>query len=902
MVLTASPAAAVASVSAQFDASAPSSLNSGQSTNLIINWTCNGTENCENVVITVNTSGSLAGGGNCTINSVAPVTSGQCTVSVNFPSSTPNSASGTATASVSVGNGSGNADTHSMTAISSGTTNTTTTTIGGGGSTTTTSITTTSPPAPTVDVTVVYPDPNGNSYPLPASISNCATVTANSSNGPDSDCARVTAYSPIYGTMFSSASTIGIGQSVEYTLYSANVGYMTSVNTVATNVIPAEFDVTDIYVGSWSPSSHSVEVEFQIGGAWTSLGTFTGNSPAWYAVPSGIEAVRFDYGDMPQQFYSEMHHRIRATALRPNRSGNYYTTPFPTQNCAQWTSDSFSTVTSCRTVNLIQPAARPWPQKFNELTNVGPMEETTYRLRMYNSSSAQLALIDPFMAEHLPYELEYVSWAPITEGQTPTLIEVPDHLQPGRTLLRWEFNRAFPPGQYYDLRLTVRVRMGTPSVTYANTISVSTNNTNHAVECASAASPDTADVDQDRDNSEWLCDGTAYVSVVDRLLTLSRLLVTGEPDLPFLKEDTLLEAAPGECPDFDGYTYFPCVAQTRSLGNTGYRLEVVNQGNVGLSDFVLDNVLRYVDDSYVTQSLAGVTRDSEWRPTLLAPLVVLEAPAGLNVVVEYSYSTNPCRGEMSFAGSGVWPSPCDNDWGPEPTTLNDLQAVQAVRIRSIAGTFDGAESLLVGFDMDAAHGSPFGQETAWTSFGYAATRIDTGGRLQAAEPRATGMVIQQPDNGLGDYIWLDTDRNGVQTAGEPGLNGVEVELWRWNGGTGSFELWLTTWTDFLVGDVTRPGYFFFGDQPPGTYYLQFELPRIGWNVMFPDIGGDDTIDSDGDVTTLRTGNITLVENDIQLDWDQGYFIPGGPFGCDSTEGERTSTDRRHENDPRPCPT
>ena len=149
-------------------------------------------------------------------------------------------------------------------------------------------------------------------------------------------------------------------------------------------------------------------------------------------------------------------------------------------------------------------------------------------------------------------------------------------------------------------------------------------------------------------------------------------------------------------------------------------------------------------------------------------------------------------------------------------------------------------------------------------------------------------------------MWLDADRDGIREAGEPGINGVRVELYREDG-----TLEAVTYSDDLRGDTSQPGFYFFGDRDPGRYYVQFELPRPGWNIMLPDQGNDDTVDSDASILTARTPIIDLGANDFQLNWDLAYFVPLGPLECDADGAEIDPlddlSDRRQVNDRLPCP-
>ncbi|MAS37945.1 MAG: hypothetical protein CL610_28380, partial [Anaerolineaceae bacterium] len=111
---------------------------------------------------------------------------------------------------------------------------------------------------------------------------------------------------------------------------------------------------------------------------------------------------------------------------------------------------------------------------------------------------------------------------------------------------------------------------------------------------------------------------------------------------------------------------------------------------------------------------------------------------------------------------------------------------------------------------------------------------------------------------VGDYVWHDTNANGVQDGGEPGLQGVTVTLYD----SGDNEIDTTT-TD-------ADGLYLFEDVVPGDYYIVF-TPLTDYNISPQDAGADDTIDSDADTTTDATTTITLSSNEEDLTWDAGMY-------------------------------
>ena len=80
-------------------------------------------------------------------------------------------------------------------------------------------------------------------------------------------------------------------------------------------------------------------------------------------------------------------------------------------------------------------------------------------------------------------------------------------------------------------------------------------------------------------------------------------------------------------------------------------------------------------------------------------------------------------------------------------------------------------------------------------------------------PTATPTPVI-PNNSIYGYVWLDTNRNGVMEAGEPGIPGVTVQLWS----KGLILRMATTLAD---------GRYAFSYLTPGTYRIA-EVDRSGF--------------------------------------------------------------------------
>ncbi|MBL7774576.1 MAG: carboxypeptidase regulatory-like domain-containing protein, partial [Saprospiraceae bacterium] len=115
---------------------------------------------------------------------------------------------------------------------------------------------------------------------------------------------------------------------------------------------------------------------------------------------------------------------------------------------------------------------------------------------------------------------------------------------------------------------------------------------------------------------------------------------------------------------------------------------------------------------------------------------------------------------------------------------------------------------------------------------------------------------------IGDYVWFDLDKDGIQDSGEPGISGVTVTL---TGTTGSGQsVNLTTTTN-------ASGFYLFSNLQPGTYVVTFTSPGSNYNLSPNDQGGDDTKDSDAAPVTLAAPAEVLVSGENNMTIDAGFY-------------------------------
>lgn len=117
---------------------------------------------------------------------------------------------------------------------------------------------------------------------------------------------------------------------------------------------------------------------------------------------------------------------------------------------------------------------------------------------------------------------------------------------------------------------------------------------------------------------------------------------------------------------------------------------------------------------------------------------------------------------------------------------------------------------------------------------------------------------------IGNYVWEDTNADGVQDSSESGIQGVTVYLYEDPNGANTLIATITTGSD---------GSYYFGGLTPGTeYQVEFDHSTAPTDFVpsIQDQGSDDAVDSDGDVTTGLSEIITLDPGELNDTIDQGY--------------------------------
>ena len=144
---------------------------------------------------------------------------------------------------------------------------------------------------------------------------------------------------------------------------------------------------------------------------------------------------------------------------------------------------------------------------------------------------------------------------------------------------------------------------------------------------------------------------------------------------------------------------------------------------------------------------------------------------------------------------------------------------------------------------------------------------------------ADSGVLDQPDQAdltldfgfvpprvsVGDYVWLDLDRDGVQDAGEPGIEGVELTITDADGNP------VTDVNGDPVGPVLTDadGYYLFADLPPGQYIVSITPPA----GLLPTIAGDGSAPASDSSTGSATSVALPDDGDHDPTLDFGFVQP-----------------------------
>ncbi|MFN8243575.1 MAG: SdrD B-like domain-containing protein [Ferruginibacter sp.] len=119
---------------------------------------------------------------------------------------------------------------------------------------------------------------------------------------------------------------------------------------------------------------------------------------------------------------------------------------------------------------------------------------------------------------------------------------------------------------------------------------------------------------------------------------------------------------------------------------------------------------------------------------------------------------------------------------------------------------------------------------------------------------------------LGDFVWFDSNNNGIQDNGEQGVPGVSVSLLNAAG-----SVIATTVTDGV-------GFYKFANLADGSYSVRFSNLPAGFSFSAKDQGADDSKDSDADPATGTTGTYSITGGNANMTVDAGIYSTRAALG------------------------
>ena len=715
------------------------------------------------------------------------------------------------------------------------------------------------------------------------------------------------------------------GDAVEWNLTfqnSSEVGATALDTMVAVDDLTGapDVDLATISVGSWTAGPTAVVETSPDGSVWTALpgGPFTGTNSA-VAAPGGTRHVRWTFtGPLPVGFSTS------GVKLSGSVSGSG--SPARTNtNCLDLTatrdSSTFSDLHSCANVSAELPTPHPRIDKSvtsvtaadstaHTASTVVPGDTIAYSITLRNDPDATGDLVDPVVTD-CAAETDYFLPPVVTVGTNWT-----------------------QDGAYTDSACTsaggtpLRFTWSGPAIAPNTTVTVAT----YTVETTAYGDAEGPTLAGNYDNTATVTKGTGsfdhgtYTDTVT--VTVPAYIFLSSKKWVLGAKDEVDGGTVGTGPGPDGSIV---AGETAPGGDLRWFLTVQNRGNVPAVDPIYVDVFPFIGDTGV--KVIAQNRSSEWAPFLVAPIV---APMGWTV--QYSTSTNPCRPEIGPTPSSAtpWPTGCQTPNWTTDTSRFALPTYRSIRL-SYTGTIPvGATELTFEWEMrapvyDTSYDPPHASTTdpyerllacnadpdlvtqdpsttspcprAINSFAWSAEADPNvvapafnPGRLSTEPPRAGIQVMAPPavGNSIGDRVWYDKDYDGIQDAGETGVAGVYVELWREDPDVpaNGYARYGYTYTDangdYLFG--LDPDDADFG-LPDGNYQVRF-FPPPSWYVSpgdadalgSTDLGTPANGGTDSDVSRTPTGTdggdayhqttaVALAGNEHDLTWDMGLWRP-----------------------------
>lgn len=671
-----------------------------------------------------------------------------------------------------------------------------------------------------------------------------------------------------------------VGQTAQFTLSNIqNTGNVPLDKIEIVDSIPKEITLTSISTGAYSNTAN-VEVQYEINssGSWqnwqgTPVPSNTNKALGTNSITlnpgekiTGVKWILTNGAEgIAPGFRNTSAIAVNGTVSKPDTGDKITNNATLTA-----TKDGIPPIikNASKVISVIDPM--PWlvPTKTvkNGQTKFNMNDTVEYNLRIQNHAFATGDYINPIAVDILPAEMEDVqiigcdrshsniSNDPVVDTTQTKIIGGVTH-----RILKWNFTGTLTPGQYVDVKFSAKIKDQTLSGKYTNTLYITTNDQSVFENPSSGLIDDTNGLNGGTNFPNKLAAASNDVFVNFTGTADSQKWVKGELDT-----------------DWNYYDISNRHGYTLPGGVADYQLRVKNTGANGpINNIVIIDVLPYIGDIGVIDTKA---RDSKWRPYLVNRITG-ENGGPLPTGVKIYYSTNPNPSKEELKDPKNKKGLLTDGWSETPPL--DITSVRSLKFDFGNNPLNKDEERILQWPMRAPYEAPANQ-IAWNSFGYGATFVDIGGDqpFLPSEPKKVGFEVQ-PDPAakyyIGNFVWEDMNKDGLQNDGETGINSVLVNLYQYNSVTGDFE-YTGRYTRTGDSHTGKTGYYEFPNVAPGTYKVEFVLPT-GYKVAPYNVGEDreldsninysnrtDTIDNGTTTSAIKTEDIVITDkNDFSID-------------------------------------
>ena len=666
------------------------------------------------------------------------------------------------------------------------------------------------------NVTMRFPSPDFIAGQTVVNVARADVTYADGTSGTLTDDAAVAFVVPvIHPSLGKSGPAAAVnGETISWSVQGINYGNATEYGWTVTEDLPASgvsgLTLWATYPGSYMPiTGVKTPVTFDYldaAGTWVSWFVWNpGDGFPDRPVPAGATKFRAIATALAPGSY--LYFQVKAVVTA--EVGDSFT------NCVRLSGGDIQEDSTCVTTTVTAPQTQLLVYKAHKFvdagrTDVAPGEQFTFWVSVERVSGSPLTTID--FTDLLPAQFEYVKtnclyttpgtatpdstgpgqYSPCLASTAVEPVITPGATPTDPTLLQW-LDVPSPTGvdtgaQWYSISYDVRAKPGTAVANYTNKVQISNGATDVQSVCVTQYNnypyTDAGDIDADGLTTDLLCARDDAVQV--RLAAAAEITKWDKGPLPNALQSS---GEPSDtCPDWDGFTRYPCVAQTNPGGVFDYRFRLENVGNMPLTNFVAYDILPYLGDTGVGQLLSTQQRATEWVPVLTGPLTIENEPADADTTILYNLTTNPCRPELATgAADATWQATCDNTW-LSAAQVSDWSTVKSFKIlayQSAGARWLPVEQILLQAPMLApttapdSTRSPLDLSIAWNSVAHREFKINADNstaRQLAAEPLKVGIIVPFSGISVGDYVWLDANRDGLQSPGESPIRDVVVEL------------------------------------------------------------------------------------------------------------------------------